>query len=205
MSKKRYYSSGKISTILLILAAILVVVIIVVFVVIRITGVKNTNTNNGGTTQNGGVIEPPKPVYEATISDIRFIVESAQDLGNTLKSKTLYQQELTTTEKFIKVVIGVQNKGKTNTPGYVWDVGNIVDSDGRNFVSINDKAYVFLPNPNLCGALLKPEFDPVPCVKFYEVSKASTKLKIQVNTTSGTSGKKQEAFLDLDIPSLSKP
>ena len=47
----------------------------------------------------------------------------------------------------------------------------------------------WLPSPNLCGALLKPAFDPTPCTKIYEVSKASTGLKIRVETGINNNGK----------------
>ncbi len=191
-------SSGKISSILLILAAILIVVIVVVFVVIRTAAIKNANNAKSANSPNP--TETPKPVYETTIGDVKFIFESAEDLGGVLKSKNSnYQQDLTTTEKFVKVIIGAQNKGKINFPSQSWDVGNIVDSDGRNFISINDQAYYFLPAQNLCGALLKPEFEPVPCIKLYEVSKSSTKLKVGVNVTNQSSSKRQESFIDLTV------
>lgn len=197
--KKIQKSAGQISGILLILGIILFVVIVVVFVIIRGNSIKNaskaTSKNNS---ENSN--QPPKPIYETTISDVRFVFESAQDLGSVLQSKDVrYQPNLTTTEKFIKVIIGAQDKGKVNVVRGSWDVGNIVDSDGRNFVSINDQAYYFLPNQTLCGALLKPEFEPIPCIKLYEVSRASTNLKIEVNFTGQNSSKKQESFIDLLI------
>lgn len=201
-------NTGKISSAILILAALLVIVIIIVFVVLKVSSVKNTPntpaTNNSTTTP----VQPPKPVYDATIGDIKFIFESAQDLGSVLESKSGYQQNLTTTEKYIKVIIGAQNKGKTNLQQGAWDIGSIVDSDGRNFVSINEQAYSFLPNPNTCGALLKPEFEPTPCVKLYEVSRESLALgadgqpkplKIEINFIVPGTTKRQEAFLDLVI------
>jgi hypothetical protein len=105
---------------------------------------------------------------------------------------------LSTTEKFIKVTVAAQNKGKVNLPQFSWDIGNLVDSDGRNFVPINEKAYYFLPQPSLCGEVLKPEFEPTPCVKLYEVSKASTNLKIML-TASGTTSKKEAALIDIVV------
>ena len=194
-------SSGAASGILLILGIVLLVIIVVVFLVIRSTAAKkNTTPANTTTTQSDTVTQPPEPVTEATLGDIRFVFESAVDLGMVIKSpNTAFQQNLTTTEKFIKVTIGAQNKGKLNVSRDVWNVGNIVDSDGRNFVSINDQAYYFLPNPTLCGTLLKPEFEPIPCIKLYEVSKESKNLKVEVNTISSSSSKKQEAFIDLNV------
>ncbi len=193
--KKIKKSSGEVSNLLLILGVALVIVIIVIFVVIRTNAIKNTNNANSASPTG-----TPKPVYETTIGDVRFVFKSALDLGNVLQSKNnIYQKDLTTTERFIEVVVGAQNKGKTDTQQNLWDVGNIIDSQGRNFISINNEAYYFLPSPNLCGAILKPAFDPVPCVKLYEVSKASTGLKIEVNSMSPTSSKKQESFMDIIV------
>lgn len=192
-------SSGVTSTILLILGVVLIIVIIIVFVVIRINASRNTKNNPQPSNSLQATGQPQKPVYETTIGDVRFVFESAQNLGSVLVSKSSYEQNLYTTEKYIKVTIGAQNKGKLNVAAYSWEVGNIVDSDGRNFVSIDNQAYSWLPNPNLCGSLLKPEFDLVPCVKYYEVSKASTSLKIQVSAGTGDSGKKQQSLIDLTV------
>jgi len=190
----RSTESGQVSNMILILAVALIIVIVIIFVVIRINATKNAND-----AKSANPSETPKPVYETTIGEVRFVFKSAVDLGNILKSKNnIYQQDLTTTEKFIQVTIGAQNKGKTDLQQQSWDVGNIIDSDGRNFVSINNQAYYFLPSPNLCGVVLKPEFDPVPCVKLYEVSKASKGLKIEVNAI-GSSSKRQESFMDLVV------
>lgn len=182
-------SAGQISKIFIILAVIILIVIIIFYAVVKITGVRNPKSENNSAVQN----EPPPPVYETTIGNIRFLYESAQDFGSTLVDKTPYQQHLRTTDKFIKVVIGAQNKGMINVEQYSWGVGNIVDSAGRNFISINEKAYAFLPQLDLCGAILKPEFEPTPCVKIYEVSKVSNELKIEVFVG------KQKALLDLII------
>lgn len=187
-------SSGKISKVLIILAAVLLVVIVVVFVVIRVAATKKSQTSlvNSSTPQKP---EPPKPVYETTIGDIRFLLISSEDLGNFLKAKSSYEPDLKTTEKFIKVVIGAQNKGKNNTDQYFWDIGNIVDSEGRNFIPDN-QAYYFLPRPDLCGSVLKPEFRPISCVKIYEVSRLSKNLKIEVKVGDS---KKQPSFIDLKL------
>lgn len=190
MFKKSNTSRGAISGILLILGVVLLVVIIIVFVVIRINTARNANSGDGTNTD-----EPPKPVYETTVGETKFNIESVSNLGSFIRD-TRYNQSLLTTEKFIEVIVGAQNKGKMNTASYAWDVGNIVDSEGRNFVSINQRAYFYLPQPDLCGAILKPEFDPVPCVRLYEVSKQSTGLKVQVIVTSP---EKEGAYLDLNV------
>lgn len=183
-------SSGATSRTLIILAAIIFVGIIVTVGVTRMITSRNQNPN-----PNPNPNEPPKPVYEVTLGDVKFSFLAAEDLGNILPS-TSYEPQQTTTERYIRVTVGGQNKGKVNIAQYAWDLGNIVDSEGRNFVTINDKVFYHLPKPNLCGAVLKPEFTPTPCVKYYEVSKGSKDLKIQVKITSP---KKQEGVMDLFV------
>ena len=189
-------STGKVSTILLVLAIILIIVIVVVFIVLKINATRNSKNsnpqqNNADTTTN----ELPKPVYETTIGDIRLLLQSSQDLGNVLKSQNSYQYDVKTTERFIRVVIAAQNKGKKNTGQYAWSIGNIIDSEGRNFIP-SGRAYYFLPSPDLCGAVLEPEFEPIPCTKMYEVSRVSTGLKIEVFNTGV---KKQPELIYLKI------
>jgi len=195
-------SAGQISRVLIIVAVLVLVTIVVVYFVIKMTAGKRqqaqTVNNSAAETENA----PPKLVLETTIGDVKFIFQSAKNLGNTIQGSTnTYStpQTITTTERFIKVIIGAQNKGKSNVPLHAWDIGNIVDSDGRNFISINDKASFLVPKPNLCGAILKPEFDPVPCVKIYEVSKISKNLKIEVLFSAPGSTKKQKSLIDLEI------
>ncbi len=196
--KNQKKSAGAVSTVILFLGILLVVVVIIIFVAIRIAA--NRNAKPSSSPGPSGVVESPEPVYETTIGNTRFVFESAQDLGSVLVSRNrAFQQNLTTTDRFVKVVVGAQNKGKVNIPRDSWDVGNIIDSDGRNFVTINDQAFYFLPNPNLCGALLKPEFEPTPCTKYYEVSKESKDLKIEVIVSDPNSSKKQKAIIDMQL------
>ena len=105
-------------------------------------------------------------------------------MGNTLygaqSRNSSWQKDITTTERFVKVTIGAQNQGDQNIEAQVWSLGDIVDSDGRHFTSSQYDIDSWLPQPNLCGTLLKPAFDPTPCVKIYEVSKVSKGLKIEV-------------------------
>ncbi len=193
MINKSHSSSGKISTTLLVLGVMLLVLIIAVFVFLRINAVRN-GANNPDVP--AGPIEPEKPVYEATLGDIRFVFQSAQDLGSVIQSQNSYQQELTTTERFIKVTIAGQNKGKIALDQGNWDVGNIIDSEGRIFSHINNQAYGFIPGENYCEVGLKPEFQPTPCIRLYEVSRESTGLKVQI--ISGVP-RFQEGLLDMVI------
>ncbi len=192
MFKKINPSSGKISKLLLILAVAIVVVIIVVFAVIKVVGNKKVETTKSDTSTPEKV-EVPKPVYDTTMQNIKFIFQEAENLGTVLKAKTVYDQDLKTTEKFIKIVVGAQNKSKNNLVQYAWDIGNIVDSEGRVFIPY-DKAYFFLPKPDLCGAILKPEFEATPCTRIYEVSKLSKNLKIEVRVNDP---KRQSGYLDI--------
>lgn len=183
--------SGQISGILIILAGVILVVIVVIFIVVRFAAKNPIFTKPAEEEQKAPELE-----YETTFQDTRFVFISAEDMGNVLYGQSdFFRNDLVTTEKFIKVTIGAQNKGKVNLAQYSWDVGNIVDSDGRNFVPLTN-ANEHLPKPDLCGALLKPEFAPTPCVKIYEVSKASTNLKITL-MAMGQSSKKQGALIDI--------
>lgn len=178
MQNKKYNKElGQVSRLLLVLAIIIFVAAIIVFVVLRATTAPPKPT----------IKEPtvPKTVYDATLGDIKFTFQEARDVGKILfglKSRFPdWQKDLTTTEKFIIVQIGAQNKGKENVPERVWNIENIIDSEGRNFVPLDNIADAWLPETNLCSALLKPEFAATPCIKIYEVSKISTGLKINVS------------------------
>ncbi len=189
--------SGSISRGLIIIAVVVLLAIVFVYGIIKYTANRKAQQVSKAEAEKTAN-EPPKPVYDLTLGDTRFLFDSAVDLGPVIKAETTYQQDLTTTERFIQVSVRAQNKGKIDTMAYSWDIGNIIDSNGRNFIP-DDNAYYFLPRPNLCGAVLKPEFEPTPCVKIYEVSKVSTHLKIEVNMTPTNSAKKQEGFLDLNV------
>ena len=189
----------QISKILIVVAVVVLVLIIAVYGVTSFLGIRQpTGSQTGEESQMPETepIEPPKPVYDTQLGDVRFLLLSAEDLGNIIKSTSQYEQDLKTTEKFIRVAVGAQNKGKSDLKGYSWDIGSIVDSEGRNFVSINDRFYYRLPKPDLCGAILKPEFEPLPCLRYYEVSKISTNLKVIIRALTPEA---KESFLDLKL------
>ncbi len=194
MDKKINYASGWVSRTLIILAIVVFIAILIVFFAIKFA-------SNASKSKNGANdVDAQKPVYEVTFGDVRFIFESAQNLGSVLKgslANSAYQQDVTTTEKFIRVIIRAQNKGKMNLPKFNWDIGSVIDSDGRIFPP-SDQVFYFLPRPDTCGETLKPEFEPIPCTKIYEVSKVSNKLKIEVISTD-QSGKRKAEYLDLDL------
>ena len=187
-------SSGQISRTLIILAVVVFVAILIVFFAIKFA----TNASKPKTTTDSN--EPPKAVYEAALGDVRFLFESAENLGSVLRgslANTSYQQDVFTTEKFVRVVVRAQNKGKINLQKFTWDIGNVIDSDGRVFPP-SDQVFYFLPRPDTCGETLKPEFEPIPCTKIYEVSKVSNNLKVEVIATD-SNGKKKIDYLDLDV------
>jgi len=201
-AEARSAEAGQAARLLLVLAVVVFVAAIITYLVIRMAEKPPSAAPAPQPTA-------PQPVYEATLGNIKFVFESAADLGSTLygsQSKNpSSQRDLTTTERFIKVIVGAQNKGTENTPQSAWDIENIVDSDGRNFVPVSNASISqWIKEDSRCGALLKPEFDPVPCVKIYEVSKVSAGLKIRVvsgrNNNSGTTSKdRMEALVDLIV------
>lgn len=179
------------------MAVVILLVTVVVYVALRAANTRKVEQASDNGADNGQ--KAPKLVHEAIIGDVKFELESSTNMGSVLEADTAragYQEDITTTDRFVKVVVTAQNKGKVNTEQGMWSVGNVVDSEGRNFLNINNKAFYFLPQPDLCGAVLKPEFEPTACVMFYEVSKKSKGLKVQV-AAPNEKGRKQEAFLDL--------
>ena len=197
--------SGQASRLLLVLAVVVLVAVIITFLIMKMA-------QRPPEPPPPPVDVVPLPVYEKTLGNIRFVFESAIDRGKILKASdiknALYasssQKDLITGEKFIRVTIGAQNKGTINTELNAWNMENIVDSQGRNFIPL--EGYLispWLPNPDLCGALLKPAFNPTECTKIYEVSRESTGLKIRVetgkdNSANNYSSRKRDSFL-LDL------
>lgn len=202
--------AGQASRLLLVLAIIVLVAVVITYLIMKMAEkppapIKPTTDSI------------PLPAYEKQLGNIRFVFISALDKGNILRASEItndqfnsaYQKDFPVSNpgaKFIKVTIGAQNKGTVNTEQGAWDIENIVDSKGRNFVPLDSYAVnPWLPTPNLCGSLLKPAFDPTPCAKIYEVSKESTGLKINVKTgkdnlsNNFSSGKTEEFLIDLIV------
>ncbi len=182
----KFNSSGQVSRLFLILAIIIFVAIVITFLVMKMA------------TKPEKPVEVPEetiplPVYEAQLGNIRFVFQSAIDKGTALKASEVINSQYSYSQgdlqisnpgaKFIKVTIGAQNKGTVNTEENSWKLGNIVDSEGRNYVPLEGYTVSpWIPYPDKCGVLLKPAFDPTPCTKIYEVSKESIGLKILVET-----------------------
>lgn len=194
-----FLQNGQIARLLLVLAIIVLVAVIVTYLVLKMAERPQAPSETE-------TPEIPMPIYEQTLGNTRFLFMSAIDMGNVLKVSesndkkySSWRQDIVTTEKFIKVTIGAQNKGKVNISERTWDIENIVDSEGRNFVPMNlSNIQAWLPEENFCEGLLKPEFEPIPCTKIYEVSKISTGLKIRV-LSGDSSSKKDEALIDLIV------
>lgn len=174
---------GQVSRLLLVLAIVVLVAVVIVYLVMQMAERPPAPTvEDPG---NGGV---PQPSYEKTLGNIKFVFIDSQDFGSVLtpamaEKQSSARDSLETTERFVVVTIGAQNKGKQNIEERAWEMGDIIDSEGRRFVPL--KGYNinnWIPETSDCGALLKPEFDPVPCTKIYEVAKISTGLKITVMT-----------------------
>jgi len=195
-------SSGQVSRLLLVLAIIVLVAVVITFLVLKMAEAPPKPASPPEQTV-------PQPVYLQTLGSITFTFDNAVNLGNILRGSDAlrefsWQKDLTTTEKFVKVTIGAQNIGKENIQERSWDIGNIIDSEGRIFVPVEGYTVSpWLDDPNLCGTLLKPAFQPTPCSKIYEVSKKSTGLKVSViagkdNTANNfSSGKIDESLIDL--------
>ena len=163
---------------LLILAIVVLVAAVIVYIVMKAT--EKAPPPNPAEIETG-----PKVVYEATVGAIKFTFQEARDMGSILRGSLSrnpnWQKDIVTTERYIKVAIGAQNKGKQNIEDRTWNLGNIIDSEGRIFVPEEDYTIdAWLPQPDLCGALLKPEFAPTACAKIYEVAKISQGLKVEV-------------------------
>ena len=200
-------SSGQASRLLLVLAIVILVAVIITFLVMRMAQQPPRPTQTSEPT-------PEQPIYETMLGDIRFVFQSSIDRGNVLSaSKVTNSQyaystlkDLITTEKFIQVTVGAQNKGTVNIESGAWDLGDIIDSKGRRFVALEGYTInPWLPVVNSCKALLKPAFDPTPCTKMYEVSKESADLKIEVKTgvnnspDNFSSGKFDSALINLIV------
>lgn len=192
---------GQTARLFLVLAAVVLVAVIIVYLVMRMA-------NPAPKPQASATPTVPLPVYETKIGNVRFVFMSAIDRGSTLRASQIknqnfssYTKDLSSTARFIEVTVGAQNKGTENTQTNDWDIENIVDSEGRNFVPSGYEANPWLPTQNNCGALLKPSFDPTPCTKIYEVSKESTGLTIRVLSGKGVNsgGKAESALIDLIV------
>ena len=197
MFKNFNKSSGEIAKVLLALAIVVLIAILIAYIVIK-------------RAEKPPVLPPttdlPIPVYEATLGDIRLFFLEATDKGDVLlgrnSNQSDWQKDLRTTERFIEVKIGAQNIGKENTIDRMWDIGEIIDNEGRKFILSGQEVMNWLPSyeKDQCGDILKPSFEPLTCTKIYEVAKISTGLKVKVFTydkgySSGSIA--GEAFLDI--------
>lgn len=193
-------SSG--SATLFIVLGIVLVLVIVFGLVMKMNFTKKSASEPVEEFKKGKV---PEPVYETMVKNIKFNFVKVEDKGNILpysESKFSWMKnDCTTTDKFIKVTISAQNLGTDNTLFQGWEVAELIDSEGRKFYSA-DRAKNWIPSESNCGAILKPNFTPTPCVKIYEVSKKSIGLKVRVSIPNPVQNKKKpedESFVDLPL------
>ena len=172
-------SKGALSTIIIVLIVIVVIALVIAFLATRNQKPKTQTTNSN---------TPPPPVYDLTINSIRFLSISALEEGNTLSGKLSKhpqsQEDLTTTERFIKVTVGAQNVAKVDTKRDDWDLGKIVDSDGRMYGPVDASSWI--TEDNFCSTILKPSFQPSLCIRYYDVARVAKGLKIQVMSKGST-------------------
>jgi len=184
---------GQIPKKLLVIIGI-VVAVVIIGIVIVVSGGKEP-------------LPPPpevtkKPVNEVLVDNvINVSLEKAFNIGSILYgSDSRYpetQDNVTTTEKFIKVVVQAQNVGKEESENNIWGIGDIIDSEGRRF-PYSKTADFWLPVENECGSALKPGFTPVSCSRIYEIAKISEGLKVEVVSGAGIRAKKV-GTIDLGI------
>jgi len=188
-------SSGQIAKTLLALAILVLVALVIAYIVVSYAKPRPEPTP--------GPDPEPLPMYETTIGDIRFVFLEATDEGGTLYGSDSnfpdWQKDLTTTERFIMLTVGAQNVGKVNTEQNIWKIMDIVDSEGRNYTPSTEEVRGWLPREDLCGEVLKPSFEPTPCIKYYEVAKVATGLKVRVALLKNPGGGDAEAEGLIDI------
>ena len=187
--------SGQIAKTLLVLAIIVLIALVVAYIVVNRTKPKPQPTP--------GPEPEALPVYENTIGNIRFLFLEATDLGSILlgkESRSDWQPDIKSTERFIKVMVGAQNIGKENTSEQIWTIGDIIDDEGRSYIASGDETRNWLPEKLLCGTILKPSFDPTPCIKIYEVANVAKNLKIKILVyRKSYSQEYDEALIDIKL------
>ena len=201
IQQRLFIQSGQASRIIIILAVVLLLAGVLVYFGIKYAKSGKNPTSTGGDQKTAESVTPlvPKPVYEVQMGDIKISLLGAYNLGNSLyDSRSGYHQDVFTTDRFVMVTVQAQNKGKVDVAQGSWSLGAMIDSEQRVFNQIGDKASYFIPIPDMCGALLKPEFEPSRCTKIFEVSKVSKGLKVQINGPM-EKGKTDPVYIDLNI------
>ena len=184
-------SSGGVAQILLVILAVITIAV-VVFVFVSDNSKKSKEEETKEEKKQEEEVkkdeqkEQKKNPKQITIGDIKFQLVKAVDRGNVLKAPMIEHngqyisrgENFITTEKFVQVTISARNIGTTDIAGS-WNIGEIIDSEGRVF-NPSDKANAWLPDKNNCRSILKPGFTPSKCTKIYEVAKISKDMKVRV-------------------------
>lgn len=179
--------AGQISRVLLVLAIIVFVAAVIAYFIIK--AAEKPPVEVPVTTT-----EPIKPkVYELMSDDMKFTFVDAEDMGNMLKgSQSLHptwEDDITTTERFVKVTVSGKNElGTITIRENSWDLGNIIDSQGRTYEPMKKSTVDSWIGEDYCGAELKPAFKAINCVKIYEISKVSEGLQVEVLTAKKING-----------------
>ncbi len=179
--------AGQISRVLLVLAIIVFVAAVIAYFIIKAAEKPPVEVPIDTTTQ-----EKPK-VYEVMSDDMKFNFVDATDMGSILKgSQSLHptwEDDIITTERFVKVIVSAKNElGTITIKDGSWDLGNVIDSQGRIYEPMRKTAVDSWVGDDNCGAELKPAFKATNCVKIYEVSKVSEGLQVEVLTAKKVNG-----------------
>lgn len=134
------------------------------------------------------------------VGSARWKVLEAQDLGNILPSNDGSSEPLTTSERFIRVRIEVENTG--SEPLTFSDV-ILVDAQGSSFQDASDALFNFVPDQERCILeQLDPNLSRV-CTTIFEVPLDATGLKVQVGDLDIFGS--EVALIDLNLASGAAP
>jgi hypothetical protein len=187
--------SGQIPPIILILIGGVIVTIIIIIAIFIIT-------QKPKPAPVPEELEKKGPVLEMNLGDIKIKLVRVEDVGNILLSSAgrnpSSARDATTAEKFIKVTVSAENIGKSETNSGEWDIGEVIDGEGRKF-PYYEKFNNWLPSQNGCRSSLKPGFTPVLCTKIYEVAKISKDLRIKLISGKNSLPGIKDAFIDLGL------
>ena len=123
----------------------------------------------------------PTPILrvgmDVMVADVRWRIFAAENLGNTLTSTDSYRDPLTTSGKFIRVRLEVENRSSDMlTYGGI----DLVDNQGREYIS-SSRAIWYVPNEEDCSIIenLNPNVPRV-CAEIFEVAIDAAGLKAKL-------------------------
>lgn len=138
----------------------------------------------------------PIPVLmnqDLTLDGIRWRAIEVQEIGTLLEGDNEWTEDVTTTGKFVRVLINVENK--RNEPDTGYEAPALVDGQGRRFRAY-DERFFYIPEEQSCYIENFNPNLPRDCMEIYEVAGDSTGLyKLVVNNFE--SYDPLEAIIDL--------